>query len=154
MQEENLEFIGPMPQKICSVCHGSLLLRFFRKKKGASLGVSNGCKSCLNKIGKEKYISRKEDPYIDSRYVLEDGFSGPVVQKRCSVCEEPMTLDKFHKHHSSRFNRNSKCIECQSAITVTRNKTMGAIYNKRGYDKQTPERRLELNGQRQRLRKG
>jgi len=41
-----------------------------------------------------------------------------IISKKCTKCEQTLTLEHFSKHPTAKYGRNSVCIKCDSARVV------------------------------------
>lgn len=95
--------------KSCIKCHISKDLIKFEKKSSAKGGIGGRCKSCVNKINRDKRTHKR---------LLRDSYIGPVLDtsllKFCTDCARTKSLDSFHKDRRLSTGRKNICHKCAS----------------------------------------
>ena len=90
--------------KSCNRCLVEQTIDCFNKDRSKKYGYHGICKVC-EKIGKEKYVTRKKSEFIE------------LIEKKCQICNELKEISNFSRHLYNRDGYVNNCLDCAKEIT-------------------------------------
>jgi hypothetical protein len=103
-EDEDEQETEHIRMKSCNRCLIEQTIDCFNKDRSKKDGYHGICKVC-EKIGKEKYVTRKKSEFIE------------LSEKKCQICNELKEISNFSRHLYNRDGYVNNCLDCAKEIT-------------------------------------